>query len=907
LIWGGLQLIPISPSLQRVLSPQAAAWRLELGAFEQSETVASRANSGPPESGLKDFESEPSTINETDFAERPEPFHVGSSGVSSEISAWDPLSVFPVASQRACALLLLATVTLLLASLAFYQPRAQRMLHGAILASGCGVALFGIVHKLTSNGLIYWQYTYNPNATPFGPFVHRNNAAGYLNLALAAGVYLAVRRLAELQQHATVSRVEAVEDAVIKRGSVEDNDVHSPPWQNYLDARLHGLLAAIVLLVGGVAATASRGGILSLSLGIAMLALLATWNRRFRLLGIGMLLLTSLGWGIVVWVSLDQPIITRLETLGQMEQLAQNVRVDNWQVGLRAAGDFRLTGSGYGTYRYAYLPYEDVAARDWFLHAENVFVETLLEGGVPGLFLLILGIGFLGYHGTCLAWSRDDPRAAAAGLATLFLLATQLPQSCLDLGIYLPANLLTMAALAGSAMGHRLNQPPIRPLSQHDWSPDVPPEVPSSKTGSRQNTHDGTLDKLAVAISGPSAASSPPGVPRRSSIANVAVGAALGMGLIAGWWVASGEALTEPLRFARPSIRTGTIEGRAGSHEAERVSQIVSHWESVVQRVPGDAEARARLAAAWIQRYQTSAAQELIDNGIPGEQAAQLTSLATVEAQAMRLALDGEVSRLAQLRQHPYVTANLLPARQQLEQARRHCPLIGSTHLLLARLTFVTEDPRRNELHLRRFATTAPQTAETLLTAGLMHLAAERTEIALPLLREAWEQAPLRAGTILSAVRPAIPFEQLIAEVIPPHAEEYVRVARDFFSGVAEAPYRHRLLQIAEQAAVSPVSGGEADRSRAPASEGVREYVQAAIRWESGDHQRAIANLEKALQYERDRAEWHYQLSRWHVALRDFPRALPPARRAVALQVDNPRYRVLLRHITERLRQQSHP
>ena len=102
-------------------------------------------------------------------------------------------------------------------------------------------------------------------------------------------------------------------------------------------------------------------------------------------------------------------------------------RMDIWQRALLAVADFPLTGIGLGTFRrlaIAYAPFFDV---DPVLadvgHAHNIFLQTALDMGIPGLvayvavLLLVAGMGWSLYKRT----TSPTGRLLSAGLLTSLL------------------------------------------------------------------------------------------------------------------------------------------------------------------------------------------------------------------------------------------------------------------------------------------------------------------------------------------------------------------------------------------------------------------------------------------------------------------------------------------------------
>ena len=76
----------------------------------------------------------------------------------------------------------------------------------------------------------------------------------------------------------------------------------------------------------------------------------------------------------------------RLATLGT-DQTLTNGRLAHWQDGWETSQQFLPLGSGLGTYGYVYLLHESSVRDEWFDHAHNQYLETLVDAGLPGLLI----------------------------------------------------------------------------------------------------------------------------------------------------------------------------------------------------------------------------------------------------------------------------------------------------------------------------------------------------------------------------------------------------------------------------------------------------------------------------------------------------------------------------------------
>jgi O-antigen ligase len=149
--------------------------------------------------------------------------------------------------------------------------------------------------------------------------------------------------------------------------------------------------------------------------------------------------------------------------LGILQRLENDPLDDNrWQfaqITREAATAYAPLGSGLGTFRQAYQPFEAKHLPNPAIvnHAHNDYLELWLEGGIPALILLGLGGSAWMWRGIQLWWRRNgDPRESAdpsRSLAQVAWLSATLPliHSTLDYPLRTTANLSVFAVLAAIA------------------------------------------------------------------------------------------------------------------------------------------------------------------------------------------------------------------------------------------------------------------------------------------------------------------------------------------------------------------------------------------------------------------------------------------------------------------------
>ncbi len=155
-----------------------------------------------------------------------------------------------------------------------------------------------------------------------------------------------------------------------------------------------GLAVVAVLVVAILLLTQSRGGWLATAAGL--LTLLALWaavlppSRARRALALAVLAVVLVSAAGVLWIGpqtlwelwVNPPETTALGTLSTL-----GVRRELWPWAVTAISDFPFTGVGLGTFRVVvfrlypvpYWPGYDLG------HAHNIFLQTALDIGLPGL------------------------------------------------------------------------------------------------------------------------------------------------------------------------------------------------------------------------------------------------------------------------------------------------------------------------------------------------------------------------------------------------------------------------------------------------------------------------------------------------------------------------------------------
>ena len=375
-------------------------------------------------------------------------FQTDAAGIAA---GWHPISVCVELTRSAQAGPAIFALVCLLSAIVFRTRRTLVVMLACVAISGGLMAFLGISDQIRAPNPSVDNSILTPDSrlgAPFGSFVCRNNAAGYLNLTLAAAVALLVYSFLLAKE-----RSDGDEKYQIQPENWWDRPIFF--LQNALlqiDAATVFALVLVILNVSGVLASQSRGGTLGVVAG-GLITCLLTGSRSSKWWQPIAILLSVGGVAILLGsIGLIEPIRVRLETLWSSDA-PQDGRLGHWADALTAAWYHFPAGAGLGTHRYAYLPYQNQSAGAWFINADNTSVEWLVEGGVWLLPLAIAAVAVVALSLVRMAGIRKAPHLTAMIAGGWFMIGSQLVCQFFDFGILLPANYVTAAILVGGIMG----------------------------------------------------------------------------------------------------------------------------------------------------------------------------------------------------------------------------------------------------------------------------------------------------------------------------------------------------------------------------------------------------------------------------------------------------------------------
>lgn len=274
---------------------------------------------------------------------------------------WRPLAIVPYAAVNALASLVVPLGVLFLAS---GSTEAERgWLPGAVLALIAMSALLGVL-QFSGVGLSNPFVNYSPGEVS-GNFANRNHFSLFLAIGCLAAPAWAFM------------------------------DDRRPGW------RAPAALGLVLLFVLVILGSGSRAGIVLAVVGLGIGLMLAQRGLRRALARGPRWLFPAIIAGIVgivaifVLVSVAADRAVSVNRVFAMDT-GEDMRTRGLPIVLTMIGTYFPAGSGFGGFDPMFRMHEpfELLKPTYFNHAHNDFAEIVLDGGLPGLLVLVLALGW---------------------------------------------------------------------------------------------------------------------------------------------------------------------------------------------------------------------------------------------------------------------------------------------------------------------------------------------------------------------------------------------------------------------------------------------------------------------------------------------------------------------------------
>jgi O-antigen ligase len=658
---------------------------------------------------------------------------------------------------------------------------ALRRFSLAISINAAALAIYSLIQALTWNGKIYgWR------ASPYnsaGPFVSHNHLTAYLNLGLGL----------------TLGFLVAPGEAGRGRKL----------WSAY----------AAALIVVGIVVSLSRSGFLAMT--AASLVLFLVWRPRGVRLWLPLGALAALIPLFLMVVSQAAPFQDRLASLLTSNSYGERAQI--WRDAVRAWPSVPIWGTGLGSFAAAAAPYFGHATGVKYTHAENEYIEWLVEGGIIGVVLgiaFVAGIIGLGRR----AWQASSSRGERALiLGAAYSALSLLIQSVGDFAPHIPAIGLTAIILAGLIVRRGLAA----------TTADLPqPERTRRPWAARR-----ALAEVAIVF---------------TALIVVFHGLARARAEVAIFKAGIGLCDNEPLARIQSRLTTSP-DSPTGTAESE-LARMREALEAALRLRPNWAEGHLRLGLIRLHDYElysVGAISASVDDPAARVLLASPVWLHHVVHSSPKESHEsmGELVSYAPIREH------LVPAARSFLEARRCCPVLALPHAELATLDYLLVGADPGTVYAERTLRLAGSNATLIALAtqlavqeGAPDLAAQGLRKALQSQAMDWTDVADLAGGILA---PA----QILQEVVPDS-----RTALAFSDRLYTIPEAKDIRRTFLEAALKRLPG---NRALSPAE---RLELEAQL-WERLENRsRAQDRMQAALALEPRRAAWRKELVSWLIA-----------------------------------------
>jgi O-antigen ligase len=643
-----------------------------------------------------------------------------------------------------------------------------------VAANATLLALFALIQALTWNGKIYWVIPIGPEHSAWsvgGPFLSHTHLAEYLNVGLGFGLGFMLGGMGDRRPGLRAGRAIAV--------------------------YVVGVLAL------GITTSQSRGGFLAM-LGASLFTVMCLRSRRFRL-WVGLVAVSAMVALFLRAMGDASPFFARLSTIVNSRDDAYQIRTGIWRYALRGWLRHPLWGTGLGTFGVSAPLFIEHNHDVYSIHAENEYVEMLLEGGCAGFGLALLGLAGIGLKARR-AWIAAPTHAdralvlgASAGIVALAI------QVLSDFGLHVPAISLLMVVLCGHLcwLGAERGAA-TSPAESGFKTPRSWLRVPIMAV----------MAALAVVILR--------GAVQRSQCEAV---------------IASAGLTAPDTHRLTPTLEIGPLE------ELQRRRMAL---ERSVQLRPDWTEGYLRLGLTNLAIYAATADDRFADSVSDCIERADMAD----PLRLLRLVREGEAETALLLQQEP-IQRFLLPAARNFLEARRCCLVSPMAHAELGALSCLLESKLKPANYVDRVLLTAGGSSDLLTYAAAVAIQSGDATLAARCYRRALEADDTRWAQVADLASKAFSPNQILESVIPDNRGRYALMFADrLYATPDKHSVREKFLGVAAARLPSDLDLPLAERL----------WLEGRAWSELDVREAALRQMQAALTLEASRFEWRKDL-----------------------------------------------
>ena len=348
---------------------------------------------------------------------------------SSREQIWIPLTASPAATAQR-----LAEISILIAGFVLSRlgARTQKFSGWFAAAVGIGILLlaasdiwFRMSGRKSVLGL--WQSSWGEGA---GTFANRNHFANWINVGSLFVLGWTVKLL----------RSTGGSPAPL-------------PGRGVLGPRFWFLAGTVLFGIGQAMASGSRAGFISFLAGLGVWVCLCQrfWSRHRGLLNSVLFILA------VVTLLLFTPSFLVSRFSGSTLHTFSN-KATLWSESLKVVPHFPVVGSGPGSFVTVLNHYKTVWGDTTLWHAENEYIQWLVEMGLAGTLAALVLLAALARAGRAAIGKSPEPELACGAVAALAAFAVH---AAFEFVLQIPATALLAASIAGLLVGLRDRAAPL--------------------------------------------------------------------------------------------------------------------------------------------------------------------------------------------------------------------------------------------------------------------------------------------------------------------------------------------------------------------------------------------------------------------------------------------------------------
>ncbi len=322
------------------------------------------------------------------------------------------VSLYPYATRTELLKLLSYAGVFFLITGNFKTARQNERFLCAIVFIGFFIALFGLVQHFSWNGKMFWIRELTHGGSPFGPFVNKNNFAGFIVMIIPVALSMFMMK----------------RDLAVKG--------------------LFGFMALV--MTAALFLSLSRGGVVAVfgALGVmGLLLFLANYDGSYKR---GILILVFFLASLLLYLLYMGigPVAERMMTLADKETYLSEGRWAVWAATVSIFRDFPLFGTGLDTFEMVFPLYQsaDLFGQGW-QDAHNDYLQLLAEMGLAGVLVVLAFFGLIWKRALSVLFNRRALENNFLLIGVVSSVAGFMFSMMLTFNIRIPADALLFAVM----------------------------------------------------------------------------------------------------------------------------------------------------------------------------------------------------------------------------------------------------------------------------------------------------------------------------------------------------------------------------------------------------------------------------------------------------------------------------